>query len=244
MTMPAIRGLPRPHAAGSVVLLLLLALAGPAASEPLAFSWTPCDAAPVATRIFGCDTNGGADTLAISLLPNFGFSHVSKVTLSLAVCFREDFVPPWWRVDPAGCRVGALTVAPAEDGPCESIWDPLGAAQSTIQMQSLPTTFGFEFTVTIAVTDLAHTRDLRSGSTVQVARLVLDHSRTVGIGACTGCGTAAQVEGHFVRIETTDGGNLGISASARAKWQDATITCDAVTPASRSTWGAVETLYR
>jgi hypothetical protein len=219
---------------------------GRAGASELRLSWDRCGSEGVNNKAFACGTNAGTDTLVVSYISNNNFPKLAHADIFMFVCFRQFILPDWWRVLGAGsCRLGALTATAA--GPsasCTAIWDPLSGSTQQIHLNGGTTLNGFVFVVSVTAGDSARARDIVVGQELEFTRLVLDHTRTTGPGACTGCSIGADVGANFVWLYSTDGHNLGTSGGSYVTWQDATTACQAISPVLNRTWGAVKSLYR
>ncbi len=236
---------PRRTAAALLIAALLACFARPAGAD-LVISWDDCGAGRGTTRAFACDGNAGADTLVFSLVPDFNFPSLARADISGYVCVRDITLPDWWQVLGAGsCRLGGLTAAAVSpQGGCESAWDPEGGAAMRLNRVPRTTWYGFVFVLSVSVGDSSRARNLVFGHEYALARLVLDHSRTTGPGACAGCSLGADIGTDFIWMYTTDGRNLGYSSGTYVTWQDPTLRCWAVVPVVNRTWGAIKSLYR
>jgi len=220
------------------------------AAEPewLDLSWDDC-ASGVSNKAFTCDSNVGVETIVVSFASTINFPKVVRVEVSMHVCFEDNILPDWWTVlRPSGCRWGALTgtIAPPSVG-CASIWDAAGGVTLNLgEIDGTPTTLnGFRFVLDASIGDSSRALDIRAGQTYELMRMTLDHTRTVGTGACGGCSIGASIGGDFVWLfGATNLSNMGFSQTPSITWQVATTNCVAITPVRRQTWGALKALYR
>ena len=210
-------------------------------------AWDACGDAGVTEKAFTCDTNAGTDTLVVSLVATQDFPKLAHADIFMYVCFGNfGAVPDWWQLmDAGGCRYGALTATAASPrGNCSPIWDPRGGAGQEVTKVPFTVLNGFLFVLSVSVGDSTLARDIVAGQEFELARLVLDHTRTAGAGACQGCMVGANIGTQFVWLYSTDGSNLGMSSGAYVSWQDAALRCRAVTDVTRRTWGEIKSLYR
>jgi len=216
------------------------------AESGLFTAWDGCDDGKVLNKTFACNTNVGAETLVVSFQDIYNFPRVVHADISVNVCFREfHVVPDWWQLGTGGCRLGALTLAPTSPGAgCTPLWNPAGISTQLKGPAQGNLVNGFNFTVSVFVSDSARAPDIVAGEEYQLFRLVLDHSRTAGSGACGGCLTAAGIGADWVWFYSTDGANWGQGSVTHATWQDATLFCYAKSPVQNRTWGSIKTLYR
>jgi len=223
----------------------LLAVLGRADAQVLV-SWDRC-AFGSSNKSFACNSNGGADTLVVSFFPNFNFPKVVVVEVFMYVCTRETPPPEWWRVLGAGdCRSGALVTTGLGPGDgCTPIWDPVGGIAQSISAGPLTTLNGLNFVVRGSVDDPSRAPDIVAGRTVELARLVLDHTRAIGLGACPGCALGADIGADFVVFGSAlSESPLGVVGTSFVTWEEQTLVCTALTPVRKQTWGAIKALYR
>lgn len=239
--------------AGLLVIIVTRVMGGPATvhAATLALTWGSCGEPKIGNRAFACNTDAGADTLSVSFTSEYGLSKVAKIEVFMSLCTDQLATPPWWQVLGAGtCREGSLSMArPAAGSSCNSLWDPAAGLIQHIEPDDagLHTSFGFKFVPIVTLADTALARDLVAGREYELFRLVIHHANTTGPGACAGCSLGASFAIEFIWLFGASGvpsDNLGTSSHASVTWQVPTTTCYTITPAQRSTWGALKALYR
>jgi hypothetical protein len=208
------------------------------AESGLFTAWDGCGDGKVFNKTFACNTNVGAETLVVSFHDNYNFPRVAHADISVNVCFRQfNVVPDWWQLGTGGCRLGALTLTAASPGAgCAPLWDPAGSSTQLMGPVRGHLVNGFDFQVSVTVSDSAQAPDIVAGQEYQLFRLILDHSRTTGSGACAECLTAAGIGADYVWFHSTDGDNWGQGSVAHATWQDETLFCFAQSPVQNRTW--------
>jgi hypothetical protein len=79
-------------------------------------------------------------------------------------------------------------------------------------------------------------------------KLNLNSTKTVGTGACSGCSVPVCLVLNSIEVNrqvpSVDELVTNPATRAFATWQGGIPNCYAATPAKRSTWGAVKSLYR
>jgi hypothetical protein len=87
---------------------------------------------------------------------------------------------------------------------CAPIWDPaLGSTQEVFKYPGYVVN-GIMFIASVSVGDSALARDIMDGQVLEIVRMV-DHTRTTGPGACTGCSMGASVGTDVIWLYSTDG---------------------------------------
>src|SRR5262249_16026949 len=109
---------------------------------------------------------------------------------------------------------------------------------------SITTLNGMNFVPEVDLSDAAAARDLVAGRQYELFQLVVRHTQTIGTGACPGCALPASFTADFIWLFTAAGGGLGTSFFGSATWQSPATICHTVTPALKSTWGGIKSLYR
>lgn len=234
--------------AGFVVLLVaaISVMTSPSRlhAQGLQVAWDHCSSAGITTKSFACNDDSGVDTIVVSILPDFNLPRVVSIGVDGFVCFSDLSVPSWWQVlEPTNCRYGALSVVAASPvSECGDSWQTDTAPVLT----HLPFTVlnGLKFIATVRVTDASLAKDFVQGHEVELFRLALAHTGTVGPSACDGCSTAANIGFDYSHIFTADGQSLGWSRGRQVTWQDPEMACRAITPTRSRTWGELKAIYR
>jgi hypothetical protein len=229
-----------------------LAMAGPGG---LSLGWLDCDGAGAAhNRTFACNTNsGGGHILTGSFLASSNMvavtGHASVVDMQAA----SPGFPDWWGTRVGGCRgTGAMVVSTDfSAGPftCLDYWqgvlggggqmDPPVGNRTRIKLQhALPLGDG-------------RITSIPEGTEVYCWKLTFNNTKSVGLGACAGCATPVCIVYNSALVTQTPGnpaGNKFISfpVANTATWQGGISgeECLNATPAKKSTWGQVKSLYR
>jgi hypothetical protein len=101
---------------------------------------------------------------------------------------------------------------------------------------------------------LSASADLVAGQEYFSVNVLMNHSNTVGVGACAGCVTPMCIVLHSIKVTTPNAVNdrtlTGPSNSTDsdfATWQGGTGVpggCPGATPVEKRTWGTLKSLYR
>lgn len=273
------RKLPDPGIRQAFAFLLLFATSITHAAAPNApgvnMRWDQCYGdGGVMNKSFACNTNVGFERLVLSFELAAPIEDVVVVQYHVEVASASPTLPAWWSLNNQnGCRPfsigfdgsvppGTVNCTDWVDGQFGDVW--------TDQNYTLPANSALLLGGEVArVGDL---KDLVPGVEYFIATIRLNHTKTVGDGACAGCTTPVCLLLSDVMIGTvptsriwlTQGANW--SGSAIASWQNSYITASdpptydatgayspgaitgcvpySTTQAKASTWGAVKSLYR
>jgi hypothetical protein len=237
--------------------LLLLLAAAPARAGGLALGWNDClnNGAGNSVQGFACNTELGSHLLYCSLVAPQPVDSVLGVRIVIDLQMDSASMPDWWRVDPGGCRDGALQ-ADVNFGAlptCRNMWlnTPSGGFESyTVGMPRgganqarLELSFAVPSNQALSLNDV---------DMYYVARVVLSDASTT---LCTGCSTSTCLvlnQITLLRPPRPPGApsadvvitNPFQGTSSWAGWQAMSAgSCQSV-PVRNSTWGAVKSLYR
>ena len=260
-------------------LLLLTGLAGTAAAAAnpygLNAAWTECwGDGGTSNRSFACNTNTGFDRLNLSFVVDQPIPNVSGMEMYLQLASESPTLPLWWSMKNAGtCRPTSLALlinTPLLYNNCVD-WGAgtLGAAGIGNYVIGAA---GPNTVTTAAASAVPQGLGLVLAPGVEyfVGTYQINHQKTVGTGACSGCQVAVCILFSHLRIYV-DGGSTFYRAlttpantpnSQVATWQAGQIVSlqhdcfsnglctnsfGCVTPpvsARNNTWGAVKSLYR
>lgn len=236
-------------------------LAGIAAAPPVAratqgmLAWDRCllESGTV-TKTFACDTNTGSETIVGSFVPPAGITQFQGLEITIDLMTnQESSWPNWWAFRNAGtCRTSALTMQwnfQQGDGyGCTKLWG--GEALGGIHSFQFPY-FAFagyraRFSAVVAVPPQS-ARPLSADTTYDAFTLTIDHAKTVGDGACSGCD--APVCATITKLVWTQPVGVGDflwdgGGQSLLLWQSSVPTCPASIPTRHATWGALKSLYR
>lgn len=180
-----------------IAALTLLASTRPslaATSAPgLNLRWDRCYGdAGVWNKNFACDTNSGTETLVASFELAEDYATVSGLEGNIDLASETTALPAWWEFKSVGtCRTTSLGMGftlPPGSTACQD-WSN-GQAAGGIGAYVNAGFFGslnsrrIRFAIAVPPGGL---QDLRGGQEYFVARITINHAKTVGTGACGGC---------------------------------------------------------
>lgn len=253
----------------AVASLCWLLVPAPAhAAQGINLRWISClGDGGVQNQAFACNLNTGARPMIGSFVLASDVAQVIGTEIVLELAADSPTLPAWWQFKNTGsCRLSALSaffLAPATAVACED-WSQgqsvggLGA-YCTVDFPCITPPPG----ANVAVIKVIHAVpanaaiDLTAGGEYYDFTLNLSNMKTVGTGSCAGCTVPVCIVLNSINV--VDSGNLHprFLATATAPgsnyitWQGGgspnvggTIGCPAATPAQRSTWGSVKSLYR
>lgn len=213
-------------------------------------------------RNFTCDTNSGVETLVGSFVPAWDINSATGIEIVMDLASAGTTMPAWWSFKNAGaCRIQSIAtnfVLPATAVGCAD-WSN-GQAAGGIGSYNIGLRGANTARVTLAIAvPLGAATDLVGRKEYFAVNLHINHSKTVGTGACGGCSTPVCIVLNRTKMTTPVLGHetyyvqgpSNLTDSDYATWQggagvsaSGTTGCPAATPSVRSTWGAVKSLYR
>lgn len=232
-------------------VVLICAWEGADAAEGLYLTWNECAAGGAAMRTasFPCDSNSGERSLYAAFTLPHAVDSVVAVVAVVDLQGQGAELPPWWRLEPKGCRYPSLvaTATFAAGGACEDFWGgeaTLGGPPSYAVGEPRGAASQARIQAAFALLPERHRR-LEAGPMYYALRLVL---RNAGTTTCGGCAEGACLVLNSILIGRLEGGDLlletpGPGQANRATWQGSGVGCDPV-PVQARTWGALKSLYR
>lgn len=245
----------RVRIAAFVALLACIAPASARAAAQSMLAWDGCAAYDgVSNKSFACDVNTGSERIWCSVQPHVDMPRVIGVELVFDFLMEPGTpVPGWWQFRNSGtCRQTSLSLEfnlspePANDY-CATLFSAgaMGGVSAAIpNYSSNPERLRILGVFAVAQ---ASARPVSADSIYNVAVLVIDHAKTTGAGACTGCATAAcGVLNYFKLAQPVGEGDQSYTSYGEHSivWQSAVPQCPASIPTRRSTWGSLKSLYR
>ena len=240
-------------------LLLLLALASTARASGVSLRWGGCQG--TANRNFACDKSTGTELLVGSFDPPSGIAHLSGMEVVLRITTADGSVPSWWQMYGAGaCRRSSVSMVfdMSDQMDCDDPWS--GQASGGIGAWEADAT-GINARMVGAVAPSVM-GPVSSGRTYAGFKLIINHQRSTGAGACGGCDTPVCIKVEAIRL--TDPGRLidanshmwenktwvitdgitGLGGAAQiATWQGGTPSC-AAGLAKPTTWSELKARFR
>ena len=245
--------------AHSIVWLSLL-IALPAHAAGVALRWGACDG--TANRNFACDRSTGSEMLVASFEAPSGVTRLSGMDIYLRISSANGTAPSWWQMVEAGtCRRTSITcsIDLSDQTACEDVWNGQGAG-GIGRFLSGPNGIDFQMAYALPVQNL---QTLSPGQVYGAFKLLVNHQRTTGAGACGGCDTPVCIRLEMIRLEqpnpteppmgTPDYQPIynelntsiaGMSGLAQvATWQGGTPDC-AAGLAKPSTWAELKNRFK
>ena len=242
--------------------VLLLAAPAFAATPGVHLSWSRCFGEGLGTqnRSFACDTNAGTEVIVASFVPSESMSLVSGNELVIDVLSLDDPLPLWWQMKDIGtCRQNSLgfnVTANANDLVCVDWGQGQSAGGIGVYTSDGGTSLPPDLTsrhrrlkIAVAV-PLANLAVLEPEIEYFSCNVTVNHAKTVGTGACTGCTGQVCLVINTVKVTTNTPGGSGDRLIAtdggpgsKITWQGTGVNCDLV-PVKNATWGQVKALYR
>jgi hypothetical protein len=259
--------------------LLLVCAAQPtlAAANPygLNVAWTQCYGdGGTSNRQFACNTNTGVERLVLSFLVDQQVQNACGMEMYLQIASESPVLPSWWSMKNTGtCRPTAVSFDISPPNPSSTIcldWGGSLFGASGIGYYNIGAA-GANTVTTAAVVAVPQGLGLvlDPGITYFTGSYVINHTKTVGSGSCSGCQIPACVYYSHMKL-LVDGASAPVRFlttpantpnSQIATWQSGQVSglthqCDATTctnsflcatqpvSARQGTWGAVKALYR
>lgn len=250
-----------------IVLAIVLSLPTSASAQQagVALRWDACygDGNAVTIKSFACDTNAGAERLVGSFATLEDQPEV--VGIEIVVDFWTHFpaaqgssegpeLPAWWQFkNDVSCRHSALQLEldPIPDNPTCQEWifaPKAGGIAGYNYGVAGPGTARIHMGVVGA---LGATGAVFAGTTYTAFTISIEHTNTVGSGACAGCSVPVGIVLNrlIVAGPTFPGqpsNHIGLSGPLNGTDSDLTFwqARPGTVPTRTSTWGAVKALYR
>jgi hypothetical protein len=173
---------------------------------------------------------------------------------------QDDPVPAWWDMKDAGtCRQASLGMNVVQD-PADVVCSDWASGQSTGGIGAYNNTLDFttfppdiltrhrRLKMAIAV-PLSALADLAADVEYFSCNVTIDHAKSVGAGACSGCTGQVCLVLQSVKVTTSSAANDvvvfggALAGSDMAHWQGSSADCRIVPVRNRS-WSQVKALYR
>jgi hypothetical protein len=257
-----------------LLLFGLLSTAPAAHAAGVFLKWDACHAdGGAAARTFACDTNTGNEILVCSVALDAALSGLNGFDARIVGQSASGSLPAWWTFKNSGsCRINAATFLTSPAGTnCPSPFPatPFGGLSYTT---NVPTAGAIRFNVVAAVPGGSEGAAV-AGQEYYLFSLRISHDKTVGAGFCSGCQEPMCLGVGYLELTATGStdpavalpmSNAALDQGHLVSWQnsvpggvyayqinppfghtvDFAMTCNGTTPARRSTWGTVKSLYR
>lgn len=236
--------------------LLVVLAASPAAAAGAGIRWNSC--LGESNRNFACDRSTGSEALVGTFQAPASMSMMAADAF-VRITVAESDMPGWWTMWGNGsCRPGAATFSAdvSAETDCDDPWQ--GNATGGFGLRSLDDR-GLLLAITMAVPRTAPV-SISGGQTYAFFRITIQHTRSMGAGACAGCNTPACItlESALLYphreemnpgspdprlVELTEG-IAGVGGAGNiVTWQGGTPTCTAGARKS-SSWSDLKRRFR
>ncbi|MCE9626469.1 MAG: hypothetical protein K8R56_00955 [Candidatus Eisenbacteria bacterium] len=172
-------------ALAAVLTLAVTSVAVPAHATGIALRWLSCVGS--ANRNFACDRSTGSELLVGSFEPPAGINKFVGIEASVRVVSASNVLPAWWQFRNAGsCRQNSLSLSfdMSDQMECEDPWQ--GQASGGIGRYLIDGSNSGELLFVGALPPEA-VHPVTPGTTYAAFKLIINHQRTTGGGACAGC---------------------------------------------------------
>ena len=266
------------RAASFAALLAVAVSPAMVRADPLVhMAWDDCGAAGSATRTFACNTNLGVEQLYVSFVPPAGITAFNALEGDIRLwAFGTSYppvIPSYWGVGSGQCRASSVSLTFFGSGPftCANPW-PTSAAGGAVMESTFSSNFQPRIRC-IAAVPAGDEQSLDPSIEYYGFRLVFNHRKSTGLGACDGCSTPIGLELRGLRIDQSPSGtapydfetgrNSGVFQTVNWQCEGAPAIYEdvshggvhtwaiagwdfpgCVTPAQRRTWGSIKSLYR
>lgn len=240
-----------------LALFALLLCAVTAHADGVALRWNSCEGS--ANRNFACDRSTGSEMLVGSFQAPAGINQLSGIQVYLRIVSANNTVPPWWTMSRGGCRTTGMSISfdMSDQMECTDPWE--GQAMGGLARYEADGSGAIDVLIGAAVPQSA-LRALDSGRTYAAFKLLVNHQRSSGGGACEGCTTPMCLRFEAIRLVEpgrlyADGhrdelyhelnrGISGLGGSANiATWQGGASNCT-LGGSKPATWRQLKDLYR
>jgi hypothetical protein len=232
----------------------------------MALRWNSCKGE--ANRMFACDRSTGSEVLVGSFVAPTTLD-LSGVEVNLRISTADGKIPSWWQMKGSGsCRASSLSTSfdVSTETECDDPW--MGQASGGVGWYDTkpPTNWPGQggasdvFVRMAMAVPAAAVQPISGGRHYAAFKILINHSRSTGPGACEGCATPACITIDLMKLTTPavrsdpsqqsrnndvelTSAITGMSAGNVAMWQGGTPTCGAGA-AKSSTWADVKRRYR
>jgi hypothetical protein len=239
-------------------VLVLLVLASSAQAAGIALRWGSCEG--TSNRNFACDRSTGSELLVGSFDPPGGINQLIGIQAYIRFSAADASLPAWWQVYAAGnCRRGGIVASLdlSDQVECDDTWSGQAVGGSGLYPKMGPNDV-----YVIAALPPAMALSVQSGRTYGAFKLIINHQKSSGAGACSGCSTPMCItfesfrlvqpgrllhpsdpgdnsrEEKYAEITSAIGG-----LSQVATWQGGTSNCGAGL-AKPATWSTLKSMFK
>ena len=237
----------------TLALIATLAALGARSALPqgVNLGWNACGPAGVALKSFACDSNAGSHVAVGSYIAPAGITQLNGMEITLDLCSAAAQLPDWWLFLNAGsCRQTSLGLNFIYTGAdCLDYWAFVGPAVGGIAAYRVgyPGANGARILAVGAVpSDVAST--VAAGEEYFAFNLTINNAKTVGTGACAGCGAPACLVLSRIRLTQPLGvGDFTLDSPGFRQfiaWQGPCQSYGCYVPALNRTFGQIKAMYR
>jgi len=213
---------------------------------------------PTTLSTFACDSNDGSVSFSVSFATDFSLPSLVLFQAEFDLQSDSAVLPDWWQLtDPGGCREGSLSASVDTSATWHGCPNPWAGVQPTYEYRRWYTAAFPD-----GVTGLPANRAKffaeygiwppvgifpggRAGLEHYLFTLTIDFVRTLGSGACGGCGTPVTIV--LNRVSLYGNGTINLTNpiyNQCLRWQTGGVTPCSATPTRSGTWGSIKALYR
>jgi hypothetical protein len=181
----------------------ILCMGTPAHAGGIGLRWGSCEG--TANRSFACDRSTGSELLVGSFEPPSGIQ-ISGMQAYLRITAGTGTVPSWWQLyAPGSCRRGSISASfdVSDQTECDDPYSGQAAGGSGVPgtgtgggakyASNTPGNLDVWLVAGVPSTAL---QSVQSGRRYAAFKVLINHQKSNGVGACSGCGYAGV---HLVR---------------------------------------------
>jgi hypothetical protein len=236
---------------------LFLAAPGAHAQGEVAVAWSAC--APSGASNFDptsqCATGFSERRLVFSIVPGATLHDVAGWTLVVDFVSDAATLPPWWQVQPGGCRFTTpnqfVAAMPFGTEDCTDVWSAAGSALVQSYLYPRPGGDVRQFRLILGVgVSAPDAFSMNAGETYLAGILSINFAKTTS-GECPGCTAPVCFVFNSAQVQLVPGApgipptpfvTPSLAFGNQATWAGGT-GCASVPTRGRS-WGQIKALYR
>lgn len=204
---------------------------------------------PQNLRTFACDTNSGSASFVVSFIPGYSLPFVG-LSAWVDISSISARLPNWWQLQGTGCRGTSLSVSTdfitAPQKWCVDPWEGEGTGSWIYHTRATAPLAANEASL-FATFSRPTGYPVNESQEYYGIKGTINFAKTVGAGACAGCPTSASLVVSNL-VVSYEGGISDVYSFPIGDWcifwQSPGVPCALPTPAARTTWGQIKSLYR
>lgn len=237
--------------------LLALTASMASAQGGLNFSWSDCGTFGTQDRAFACNVNTGSDIGVGSYVVPVDVAAATANEIVIDLQADAGTLPAWWQFN--SCRTGSLQMSAdfSALSNCVDYWGAHGGGSGGLG--SYQEGFGGPNRARIvgvfAVSPANAGPITTAEGEVYSFRLIINHQKTVGTGACGGCSTPVGLVLNEIKVtqpvlaaQGAGGGDVRINNALNRQFVTTqgggTLNLPGATSNHKATWGSIKSLYR